>query len=232
MLRPYADAARALHLFGPKAPAPSHPVPGLPNLPRLPGHRRDSGGTTTHLVNPRPYSEVIGHPSMRVERTEGGGVQTILKRNAKAAEFMTAEDFRKFGRILEQVKAEAVRLSMGPLSLKELRRRGHPYGRGGIRGRIARSGRAGIPSLAVVNKQSGELARSWDIRIKRGKSGADFILENTARHAAFTALGTKRMKAHGPETAALQRQLNKLDAAWRVAAKEAWLRQQLMGGQG
>ena len=225
-------AQSVMHLFGPGRNPATDTVPGLPQLPRLPGRRTETGGTLTQLVNPKPYSEVIGHPSMRVVRTEDGGVQTILKRNAKAAEFMTDADFRKFAAILNDVKAEAIKLSQGPLSLKELRRRGHPYGRGGRRGRIASSGRAGIPNLAIVNRQSGKLAGAWSVQIKRGKSGADFILENSAQWAAFVALGTKRMAAHGPFTASLQRRLNKLDAAWRQAAKEAYFREQLMGGQG
>ena len=218
-------AQSVMHLMGPGRNPATDTVPGLP---RVPGGRNPRRGATQTHLNPanRPaLIDVAAQPSMKIIPHSNGSVQVVLKRNARSAEFMTRAEYGILQRIMNDIKHDAEKMSQGPLSLKELRRRGHPYGRGGRRGRIARSGRAGVPSLAIVNKQSGKFAAAWSVDIKKGKTGADFILSNSSDRARRLAEGTAKMKAHGPFSTAFTRHLHKLDTAWRQAAKAAYLRE-------
>lgn len=225
----HTHAASVMRHFGPRRhPADAVSVPGLPSVP---GGRNPQRGSTRTFLDPsqRPaLIDVEAQPSMKVVPQSDGSVQVVLKRNARAAEYMTRAEYEILAGIMRDVRREAESLSHGPLSLRELRRRGHPYGRGIRRGRIARSGRAGVPSLAVVNKQSGKFASLWRTDIKKGKTGADFVLRNEAPYAKFLAEGTAKMRAHGPFSIAFIKHLRRLDTAWRKAAKDAVLREMIV----
>ena len=210
------------------------PDPGariVPGLPPMPGGRNPRQGATNTILGAAqrpPFTDVVARPSMKIVAGSNGAIMTVQEMRSKWADWMTADDLKPVYQLLDQVEAEAIRLSQGSISLKELARRNHPYGRGlssrGKRGRIAPSGRAGIPSLAIVNKQSGKFAESWDTQIQHFKSGIRLVLGNDAPYAAWLARGTTRMVAHGPFTAAMVKFRPKIDGAWSSAAKKAYAR--------
>lgn len=225
-------AADVMHLMGPGRNPSIQVLPGLPRISSSPFIKRSPNiGATKTVIGaaPPPFVDVSGQPSMKIVPAGRQGVITVLDRHSRYADMVSDEDMTPLYRLIEQVEAEAVKLSQGPLSLQELRRRNHPYGRGllhgRLRGRIARSGRAGVPSLAVINRQSGELAGSWDSELRRYKGGVRLILKNTAEYSKYLALGTSRMKAHGPFAAAMVKYLPQINAAWSAAAKRAYLRE-------
>lgn len=100
----------------------------------------------------------------------------------------------------------------GPIKTKELRRRGHPFGR--RRGRISlklyqntgrkQTFRAGpksrVPTpLLPINYQTGKLRRSFRIIPQMGMGVQSFRLQFTARHSKFVLAqgGTKKVVARG-----------------------------------
>lgn len=100
----------------------------------------------------------------------------------------------------------------GSVKTKELRRRGHPFGR--RKGRISlklyrntgrkQTWRAGpksrVPTpLLPINLQSGRLRRSFRIIPQTGIGVQSFRLQFTARHSKFVLAqgGTKKMVARG-----------------------------------
>lgn len=215
------------------------PDPGariVPGLPAIPGGRNARQGATQTVLGARrpPFTDVANRPSMKIVEGSNGAIMTVQEMRSKWADFMTEQDLRPVYQLLNEVEAEAKALSHGSVSLKELARRGHPYGRGlkhgRKRGRVAPSGRAGVPNMAVVNKQSGRFAESWDTHIQHFKAGIRLVLGNDAPYAAHLALGTKNLRAHGPFSAAMVRKRPAIDAAWSRAAKKAFAR--AMAAQG
>lgn len=110
-------------------------------------------------------------------------VQADLKREAQGA----------VSRSLTKGKNEARRMSSGPLSLAELRRRDHPYARrhgGGLWSVMPKR------TPAVINVQTGAFRDAWatdrpraDDRTVTGR------LSNQDRVADWLRLGTRRMVA-------------------------------------
>jgi L-fucose isomerase-like protein len=67
-----------------------------------------------------------------------------------------------------------------------------------------------------------QLDSEWETSVKRVPGrGVELILRNTAPYAQYLALGTVRMKAHGPFTSAMARQLATVNKAWLAIAREA-----------
>lgn len=162
----------------------------------------------------------------------GGGVMTAFRLNGRYVDFMTRAELQGLESLAKEAQVEAVALSQGPLSLAELRRRGHPYGRG-RRGRRRGLGRlqgrrAGVSNMDVLNKQSGTTAASWQAQVDVDKSGATVRLVNTSDVAAFTALGTKKMESHGPYRIALLRKYERFIKYWRLISQRAQRREQQM----
>lgn len=177
---------------------------------------------------PSTQPDVIGQPSLKLQKADAG-VVTILRRRSRYAEFITDAEMQAFERFVERkVLSEARALSQGTLSLRELARRGHPYGRGVVRSGGRRGGlgrlqgaRTGVSNLAVVNKQSGELARSWSFGAQRAKGGVTLQLKNSAPQSVFLAFGTSRMRAHGGFTTAIARHLPAINREWARLARTA-----------
>ncbi|MCD6352304.1 MAG: hypothetical protein J7M26_09315 [Armatimonadetes bacterium] len=147
---------------------------------------------------------------------------------------------------------EAMRqLSHGPYSLRELARMGHPYGWGTTTvaswSRLAsprpipRMGRhrylrglnlrGPMPNRAVINLQSGRLAQSWRLEVRRLARGLVLRFIADPSYAWYLARGTIYMQPHGPWGPVAQRLFPMLLAAWRRAAWEAWRRQRSLAGQ-
>jgi hypothetical protein len=224
--------------------AQSQGVPGLPAYhPPAPGmglSRRGAGigATRTFLGGPTSFPPTLpsgGAPAMSVARTNGGGVITSIRRRSEWTEFLTDADMAGLLKITDQILREAEALSRGTLTLADLVAKGHPYGRGarsggGRRGGLGRlqGARAGVSNLAVINQQSGELARSWKIELHRSKDGIEISLINTAPYSPYLALGSKTMKAHGPFTTAPARFMAQLNQEWLSVTRAAWHRAQAL----
>lgn len=210
------------------------PVSLLNGLPHFTGARKPVGATRS---TPGAVARVAGSPSMRVIRDKGG-VKTILRRNMTNADLLNDADFERLQKLLEQVEGTARRLSQGGLSHADLRRMGHPYGKGNAYGKGARRGLGrlrgagrGVSNRAIVNRHSGNFERSWDTQFLRDKSGVSLMLENEAEYAAYLAFGTRRMKAHGPFTTAMAKHLSAIDAEWRRLARVATARNKALADE-
>lgn len=220
-----ADMARDLR-------KPASVVPGLPAAPTAAKPNR--AATTTNLFAPRDTETPSNQPSVKMTRMEGGGVAVEIRRETRFAALLDDADLVGLKSLAQRMKERAVAQSQGTLSLRDLRRRGHPYGRnasGLQRGKIgrqyARGVRGAVPSLSIVNRQSGVFARSWKASVERDESGVVVRLENDASVSAFLAFGTKKLAAHGPFTnvpAAFQSQLN---GEWQRVIYRAIRRKQI-----
>ena len=215
-------------------------VAGLPSV--VVGGKKFVGGTVTSLgANERnekqSWSPVEGMPSAKVQRTSDGGAEVVLRRNSRFAASITDADMAPTARVMGLIEAEAKSLSTGGLKTATLRKRNHPYGRGIVAPSGRRRGglgklqeqRAGVSNMAVVNTQSGDFAKAWETETEQDKTGATFILRNTMEYAQYLALGTVRMKAHGPFTTAFVKYQAQLNSAWMQAAKRGKARDLAMG---
>jgi len=175
-----------------------------------------------------PFIAPVGSPSIRVTAREGGGVTTTMQRFSLYVAWISDVDWRRLMRVVQKMVRRAQTLSKGRLSLKELRKRGHPYGKGSVttsgrkrRGLGTLTRLRGVSNLAVANIQSGELQRSWEGDIERGRLGIKVILANLSEHAEYL-LGTVKMRAHGPFLTAVQLYKNEFDQLWREVTKRAY----------
>jgi hypothetical protein len=242
---PYAHAADAAKVLLPtKAVTPARFVRGLPSAVPI---RRDAatqsrrlGATRTQLGGTQaPFVDVAGAPSVKLVPLQNGGVATDVVRYSKHTDNLTDAELKPIRDVAERMLKDARLMSQGPLTYPMLRKRGHPYGRGLTsqgtrRGGLGRlQGRSvGVSNMAIVNKQSGELSRSWEASVGRGKGSVLTRIANTAPHAKHTAFGTPRMKAHGPYTTAVVRHLPELNREWRKLARLAWQREQMLERMG
>lgn len=204
-------------------------VPGLPSVSLL----NPKGSTTTVLglaIALRPVADVAHQPSLKVLRRPDGSAESVLRRNSKYAEHLHQDDLTEVMRVLDRIVNRARVSSYGPLSLGALRSMGHPYGRnanGLMRGHLgSRIGKlqgvkGSVPSLSVINRQSGRLASSWHGEIALVQGGIEMRLVNNSIKSAYVALGTIKMQAHGPWTSAFNANLSDLDSAWRHAVTKA-----------
>lgn len=217
---------------------------GLPDLPGLGG----LAATTTYVGSHQPEADVMGSPTAKVLRGANGEAIVLLQRRTAHSAFVTNSDLTPLREVMRRVKQDAISLSQGPLSLKALGAMNHPYGRGPWspsgyrRGKLGRlqagvrmsrsPSRGGVRNTAVINRQSGALQGKWHYRVQRSKQGVDMILYNTAEYAAYLALGTTRMKAHGPFTSAFLRQFGTINMAWLQITRNAWRRRQAAAAAG
>jgi len=188
-------------------------------LPHYTGARRPVGATTARRGS---AMGVIGSPSMRVVKDAAGGAKTLLRRSMSNADMLSDEDFKALRKLIEQVVGTAKRLSNGGLSYKDLARMNHPYGKGARRGvgRLRGSGR-GVSNMAITNRHSGDYQRAWNGELLRDKSGVTIALTNDVKYAAYLAFGTRRMKAHSPQTTAMSKHKAAIDVEWRRLARMA-----------
>ena len=190
------------------------------------------GATSTYLGGPSSFPAFLtvgGAPSLKVQRTNEGGAETVIKRNSNYAKFLTDDQMEEFYKIARKVLLEARAMSEGTLKATGQYGRGlSPSGqrRGGM-GRL-QGNRRGVSNLAIVNKQSGEFAKSWDVEITRQNDGLEITLINDAPYAQYLAMGTRTMKAHGPFTTAPAMFLSQLNSAWLQATRDAFHRAQAL----
>lgn len=181
---------------------------------------------------------VVGRPSVRVLREAGGGAIVSIRRNVSNMAALKQADLAFVESYAKDVLAHLVLLSRGPLTKKELRRLGYPYGfnkswgkgdkvmdprkvprRGGIAN--PRGVRGSVPTLSVVNKQSGKFEKSWSFEINRDDTGFEVRFINSAPWAWYLAHGTLKMQPHGPFTYSALLYLRSLDVQLQRAIARA-----------
>ena len=204
-------------------------VPGLPALSGRGSHssaqraRRsaDLGATATNLFQRAGsyVASVSGAPSIQLESPQMGGVEATLRRNLDGIELLEKDDYFEANQVMDEIVALARNLSHGPFKQQQLNELGHPYKQQGraplpramaARLRHARGVRGWVPSLTIVNEQSGDLADSWYGRISVDEGGVNWILGNSSPESVYVAYGTNRMIAHGPFTYALLQYENRI----------------------
>lgn len=178
---------------------------------------------------------------------QGQGTVTLLRRNTRYGRFIRDSDLSVMRVLLQKIEDDAKALSQGPLTYVQLRRKRHPYGRGPVNGRrrgttgriVPQSYRGTVTNKSIVNRHSGEFARAWDTSLIRDDNGIMMGLENDSEHAAQLALGTPRMRAHGPFAVAVTMNAPAIDNEWRRITRLAWQRQRayelaesMLGGGG
>lgn len=206
-------------------------APGLPAVTGSPLARRSPriGSTTTNLSVPDDVADVANQPSMKLFRLPDGGVETRMRRNTRLTGIIDERDLDGLRRIMARIEVQAERQSQGPLSLRQLAKMGHPYGRGStgrMRGKLGRIGRVkgargSVGNLAVINKQSGELARSWKGSVELDAGGVTLSLVNESPVASYLAFGTRRMAAHGPFTSLYVLMLSQINSEWQRTVRQA-----------
>ncbi|RYF49450.1 MAG: hypothetical protein EOO38_07870 [Cytophagaceae bacterium] len=177
---------------------------------------------------------VLGRPSINVRRRPSGATEVVLRRNVASMPIWEEDDTAFVERWGEAVLMQLQSMSRGPYSLGLLRRLGHPYGydrasdkptlrspRTVPRSAAGRSiahppkVRGSVPTLSVINSQSGLLQRSWTWSWTRDDTGITLSFVNTAPYAWLLARGTQRKQPHGPFTYAVLGRLSALDASIR-----------------
>jgi len=95
-------------------------------------------------------------------------------------------------RTLTKAEAEAKRMSSGPLTLGELRKRDHPYAlRHGPLGNV---GQMPGKDRSIINEQSGEFKSKWAVdKPQSGDREANGRISNTSGVADFLTEGTNVM---------------------------------------
>jgi hypothetical protein len=165
-----------------------------------------------------------------MRRLATGGVEVLVRRRSRYTENLSDADLAQIEKSARRILEGAKTLSRGTLTYRDLRRRGHPYGKGRRRGLGRLTSARGVSSMAVVNRHSGAFEAAWDVSVSRDKGGVTIRLQNDSPNSSYLAFGTRRMKAHGPFTTAAARELFALNRAWSAAAKRGYHREMALRG--
>ena len=213
------------------------PLPGLQAVTGSPLSRRnpDIGATVTRPGKDAPI-EVAGLPSVKIVRLGRGGVAVEITLRTRYAATLDITALQVLAaRMVQKMESQ----SQGPLNTARLRALGHPFGRdkGGQNRRVPRfiggtqkgrksvghplGVRGSVPTRNVINRQSGELAASWESEVVHTSSGAMMRLINSSAHARYVAMGTRRMVAHGPWTYIPVMMRSQLMSQWQRSVRQA-----------
>ena len=233
---------------------PALPLPGLPlDFPvAAPDASPDLGASANYEAG-RLSVEAVGMPSLRMYLNDNNNTVASLRRMTNYMEYIEASDLSAMRAIAQGAYFMMKNMSQGPYTLKVLRAMGHPYGfdkvveDGTIRkvprrvrryvpgvGSIghAKGVRGSVPNMTVINKQSGNLDRSWRWGFTMDKNGITLNWWNEAKSKdgfpyPFALMGgTVKMQAHGPWTYVLARALPDIDREWRAITLRAFRRAQ------
>jgi hypothetical protein len=197
--------------------------------------------------------EVMGRPSLRVY-FDGQATVVEMRLRTSYAGSLLSSDYDGMRGHLRGVFDLMVNSSKGPYSSQDLSAMGHPYGIDtatspkGIVTRVPRrlqrfyngknighvvGVRGSVPSYAVVNSQSGRFASSWTSDFRIEPDGIVMIWKNTAKtdkgfpYSLALAMGTPKMRSHGPWTYAPLSRIALIDSEWRKTARIGWQRSQM-----
>jgi hypothetical protein len=203
--------------------------PGLPVVASHATRRRPRLGATLTDLNQEVGDpvDVFNMPSVKLQSTGDGGVEVKMQLNTRYAEQLPDEP-EELKAVVDDIVKQARVMSRGPFTLARLRALGHPYGRDADGPRKTPKGlrhikgrRGAVPDLTVVNQQSGDLARSWKSEVTRSGRGIRLTVANMAQHAAYVALGTRRMQAHFPLPYLLVKNQSAIRSAWQKQVRKA-----------
>lgn len=126
--------------------------------------------------------------------------------------------------VAEEMRKEAIRLTSGTVTTKQLREMGHPYARRRTGTRRRGRQRGTLPRLPI-HRQSGRLQKSLRVFRRMSSRGISWQIQFTAPHSPFVLApgGTENMVARG-FWAAMRRfyyskARRRLIQAWRLAHK-------------
>lgn len=223
-----ADAAKQVRIF-----------PGLPAVPSVAQARKAPriGSTATDLDATAGLLDVANAQSVKVRKLPNGGVAIEVRRNIRFPGLIDDHDADGLRRLAADFVDQMKGYSRGPLNARELRRRGHPYGRGlqpsgAKRGTIRGIGRVkgmrgSVPDLSIINTNGGEFERAWESSVEVDATGATLTITNSTPYAFYLAAGTGKMKAHGPFTQVPIRNLARINSEWQKIVRAVYSRKRM-----
>jgi hypothetical protein len=182
-----------------------------------------------------------GYPSVDIHMSASGNVTQTVRLHSEYARDI---DLATVRHLAAQWYAALRRLSEGPLTRRDLRRMGHPYGYGdtpvvswgrlrnpraipGYQGRYRAGSRGMVTNRAVINSPTGRFRDAWRMSVTIQDGGAQLNFWNEARsdrganYPWFLAHGTVKMQAHGPWEEVARQLLPEVHSAWRAGASQA-----------
>lgn len=229
---------------------------GLPNwfvpLPATaPTKRNKLGGRTMPDSEARSLSEVNalqveGHPSINLHLSDNKEAVVTVERRSQYWKYFSLMDKYQITQIQQEMLHAYQNFSNGSYSLAMLEDMGHPYGYGrrpgasapAIRRRVPRRAfgrtignvvgvRGSVPTMTVINRQTGNLLASWHTRYEETEDGYILKFINGAKtpsgfpYAWALAVGTRKMQPHGPWTHVATMYLRRLNSAHMQAISRA-----------
>lgn len=191
--------------------------------------------------------EVQGAPSINLYLDDDGAAVVSVTRKSKYWEYFLESDKQRIWQIQEEMFHAYQAFSNGSYSLRMLAGLGHPYGYGRLkvpgteryaRRRVPRragkkslgyvSGiRGSVPTMSIVNRQTGLFYRSWRTERVENSDGYTLKFINSAKsrkgfpYAWGLAVGTRKMQPHGPWTEVATKYLKLLNSAHMRAISRA-----------
>lgn len=210
----------------------------------LAAKRPDIGSTVTNVNNPMTKVSVAGQPSIQLERLPNGGVSINIRRMPRFPGLVDAHDLEGWLGVGDSIIRYLENMSHGPLTAKDRRRLGYPYGRGlrveggrymlkgKKRGKLGRIGhvkgiRGSVPNMNIINNQTGRFDGAW--RREIDLSGPESVLRIICDDPviAYLAFGTYKMQAHGPFTYAAVKFLPQINSVFQKAVRAAYARKRV-----
>jgi len=247
-----------------------------------PVYERPAEATRWPFARPVPYAATEGVEPAEYEEGEEGLVSEPLQMSLEAvpsadwyqkdASGNTVLTLRLHSGYAPQMDLDPIRqmagqmydmfraLSRGPLSYRDLRLMGHPYGYGqpeeeltwrklgeprkvswrtpeGESWRHIAGIRGSVATMAVVHRHTGQFEAAWRHSLMATPDGVVLTFWNERKSergapvAFFLAHGTVKMQAHGPWETVPRWFWPRLVNAWRAEARRASMRQRALEGQ-
>lgn len=226
------------------------PHSSLPGVSSRVSKRFAGHGSTTPMPDIMQLA-VKGQPSLDAYQRDGTGNAVVsLRRQTQYMDYVKPNDLVPMRHLGERVFNMMKAMSNGPYSARVLARLGHPYGVVQAAGKLnaleargvprrvggvgsinhARGIKGSVPTMSVINRQSGTLLSSWRWNYTVDSYGITLNWWNTAKskkgapYPYFLMAGTSRMAAHGPWTYAPLRYMESINKEWSRVVKRAYMR--------
>ena len=187
-----------------------------------------------------------GHPSVNLFADGGKNATVTVTRQSQFFEFFDERDRLDIEALADEMLSAFRHFSSGPYKLRTLARMGHPYGFGPGKTKGGRSAarrvprryggqsiggvigqRGSVPTMSIINAQSGKLRASWHKEVAWENGAFTLRFWNTAKTARgdsyplFLMYGTGRMQGHGPFNHVPARYMRRLDYLHRRSIHRA-----------
>lgn len=222
----------------------------LPPSSKAPARNRMSGRTMppaeAKKLSDISYMNVDGFPSIDLHMNADKSAEVSITRHSRYWKYFSLPDKQQIWAIQDEMFAAYQAYSHGGYSSRLLARMGHPYGYGEVdrgtgrrvRRRVARryegvsighvkGVRGSVPTLSIINSQSGHFAASWQEQREELNDGYVLKFINTSKtnkgfpYAWALAVGTSKMQPHGPWTEVATSFIKRLDVAHHRAVMRA-----------